>query len=127
MDKTLVLYKPDLYETDLEAAMMDELQQMGMTITEHFVVKFPPDGIFYLWPGIFGRRWITNLMKTMTERPLDVYVIEGKNAVEETIKFKDNLRERSAKMNSHRNLIHSSDSSEAFLREYHYLKTITIH
>lgn len=122
--RTLLLFKPDVYERDLAAEIERDLRALGLSLSERFLVHVPPEGVFHLWPKIYGRRWTEGLMRSIPRRPLDVLLLEGADAVERVIEFKDSLRESRAQINSYRNLLHSPDSPQAFHREYAYLRSL---
>jgi nucleoside diphosphate kinase len=124
--RTLMLLKPDVYEKGLTERIVSGVREQRLTVEEHFRVRFTPEGIFHLWPRIYGRRWTSSLMDAMPRNPLDVYVLSGENAIDRLIEFKDALRESNAKVNSYRNLLHSPDSPASFQREYAYLSSIRV-
>ncbi|MFI7068844.1 hypothetical protein [Micromonospora sediminicola] len=125
-ETTLMLFKPDVYEKGLQDHIEADVQRLDLRIVERFQISFPPEGVFHLWPRIYGRRWTASLAATLPRRPLDVFVLKGVEAIERLIVFKDTLRESSAQVNSYRNLLHSPDSSGAFQREYAYLRTLRV-
>jgi nucleoside diphosphate kinase len=124
--RTLLLFKPDVYELGLGDDILARVEALGLRTLERFQVQFPPQGIFALWPRIYGRRWIESLQQAMPSRPLDVFVLEGVEAIPRLIEFKDKLRTERAPVNSYRNLLHSPDSPAAVRREYAYLTTIRV-
>jgi nucleoside diphosphate kinase len=120
----LVLFKPDIYERRLQQEILAGLEELPLERAEHFLVRFTPEGVFELWPRIYGWRWTDSLMRDFPSRPLDVHVLVGPRAAETVIDFKDGLRERRSQLNSYRNMLHSPDGPEAFQREYRYLRSI---
>jgi nucleoside diphosphate kinase len=126
VERTLLLLKPDVYDRGLAEEIERELTATGLHIAERLRVSFPPDGVFHLWPRIYGLRWTDGLMRDLPRRPLDVLILEGPGAIDRVIEFKDALRESRAQVNSYKNLLHSPDAPEAFDREYAYLSSITL-
>ncbi|WP_323746010.1 nucleoside-diphosphate kinase [Catenulispora pinisilvae] len=126
MDNTLILMKPDVYERGLQAEILEAIRQLPLTLEEHFQVRFTPEGIFELWPRIYGWRWTNSLMEDFPHHPLDAYVLTGDGAVPTVIEFKDALREQRSQVNSYRNMLHSPDDQAAFDREYRYLDSIRV-
>jgi nucleoside diphosphate kinase len=124
MEKSLVLFKPDVYERGLQQEILTGLDGLPLERADHFRVRFTPEGVFELWPRIYGWRWTDSLMRDFPSRPLDVHVLIGPRAAETVIGFKDALRDQRGQANSYRNLLHSPDGPEAFEREYQYLCSI---
>src|SRR3954447_24090821 len=114
VSKSLVLFKPDVYEKTMADEIDDALGHLPLTRTEHFRVRFTPDGVFELWPRIYGWRWTQSLMTDLPKVPLDVRVFEGYEAADVIIEFKDTLRAERSRVNSYRNLLHSPDDQPSF-------------
>ncbi len=123
-EKALLLFKPDIYAKELGAVVLGGIKTLDLNTVEQFKVKFPPEGVFFLWPRIYGRRWTASLTKALPARALDVFVFEGIDAIERVIAYKDEIRSANSPVNSYRNLLHSCDSEADFLREYAYFRSI---
>ncbi|MEU1880038.1 nucleoside-diphosphate kinase [Streptosporangium sp. NPDC020072] len=126
MQNALVLMKPDVYERGIQQEILNGIDKLPLSLREQFKVAFTPEGVFELWPRIYGWRWTDSLMRDFPTRPLDVYVFKGENAIKVIIEFKDALRERRGQINSYRNMLHSPDNQSAFEREYSYLSSIKV-
>jgi hypothetical protein len=97
-----------------------------LSVSERFKVRLDPLDVFHLWPEIYGGRWTESMMRNMSGRVLDVLVLDGPNAVATFIEFKDQLRSRSAKHNSYRNLLHSPKTDACFRRELEFLRSVVV-
>jgi nucleoside diphosphate kinase len=125
MPKALVLFKPDVYERQMQEEITEALERLRLVCVEQFRVAFTAEGVFELWPQTWGWRWTSSLMVEMPKRPLDVHVLDGDGAMEMIRDLKDSLRVKHSNANSSRNLLHSSEGTD-FEREYAYLKSIEV-
>lgn len=120
-DQALVLFKADAYELSVAQDLEGLLAGWGLLVTRKFRVRFTEEAVFALWPKIYGRRWTSSLLSSMSGRDLDVWLISGEDAIMKMISVKDQVRNQRSDANSYRNILHSPDSVSAFKREYSML------
>lgn len=125
-DESLILFKADAYELSVADNLEGLLATWGLRVTRKFQVRFTEDAVFALWPKIYGRRWTTSLLGSMSGCDLDVWLISGSDAVMKVVSLKDQVRRQRSDPNSYRNILHSPDSGAAFAREYSMLRRIEV-
>jgi hypothetical protein len=125
-DQALVLFKADAYVMSVAEDLESLLAGWGLSVSRKFRVRFTEEAVFALWPKIYGRRWTTSLLSSMSGRDLDVWLVSGEDAIMKVISVKDQVRNQRSDANSYRNILHSPDSASAFEREYAMLRQLEV-
>lgn len=116
LDYTIILLKPDIIERSLEKNLRERLEGEGLKINIIGQILIDLDFVkkFYGWSVI---KHIAELTDYLCRKPLSVWLIEGRNAIQKVCNIK---REMRLAYCSGRlcNLFHCPDSEKDFEREY---------
>jgi len=119
ISRTLVIIKPGVFEQDLDPKLLRMFQAFGLSVICKYWIKFDLDSLrrFYQWDYIIHPN---ELEKYLCSQPLRLFILEGKDAIENALKIRKIFRDRYA--TGWRNLLHCPDSTAEFFRELEFCK-----
>lgn len=115
--RSLVLFKPDIYERGLQHIVLEELKACELKIVNNARVRFSELELLELWPKIHTLWGWLKSQEYMLGKPLDVLEVEGIDAIDKTTQIKNKLRGIHCDGDMIRKLIHTPDSRADYQRE----------
>ncbi|WIM83680.1 nucleoside-diphosphate kinase [Gallibacterium anatis] len=132
LERTLAIIKPDIIERHLIGAIISRLEQAQFSIVAMKMVHLNQQQAAGFYAEHEGKPFFANLIAFMTSTPVVVLVLEKENAIADyrALMGKTNPAEanmgtlrRDFALDSSRNSVHGSDSSQSAEREIAYFFT----
>jgi nucleoside diphosphate kinase len=118
-DFTLVILKPDAFDRDLNSAIEEHLKAEGLTVCRRAWFRFDLEKLktFYNWEVVYES---DRVHEYLCERASLALLVSGSDALTICIRCKTLMRSAYCANSDDRlhNLMHCSDSPDAFLREF---------
>ena len=116
-NRSMVIVKPDMVSRSLNVVLEKRLRENGLCVIGIGKFFMDMDFVkrFYQWTTIYHP---LEIGEYLCQFQLDVWLIEGENAIQKLIAIKRDMREKYCKGSKVHNLFHCSDNQEEFEREY---------
>jgi nucleoside diphosphate kinase len=120
LDIALVLIKPDSFVRDLDALIIQQLEEQELEIVAKKIVQMDEQMIRAYQPILnepseFGEEWKTEAIVALTSRPVAVLIVRGEDAMQKTLLLKKQIRSKYCPGSDYQsriifNLLHTADS-----------------
>lgn len=126
MERTLVLFKPDVLQRGLLGEIIARFERKGLKIVGLKMLRMSPETAKEHYAHLTSKPFYPGLEKFMTHMPIVAMVVEGVEAVEVGRKLAGVTNSRKAEAgtvrgdfsnSTSRNVIHASDSPETAKKE----------
>ena len=114
---SLVLIKPDAFARDLVEVIVQHFLDEGLKVVYQREVQLDEELIRRFQPAVnppseYGEEWKYELFEALCERPVRVLIVEGHDALEQSVRVKRKLRASYAPESDYRvrvirNLLHT--------------------
>lgn len=129
IETTLAMVKPDGMALRYAEAIKKEYLAAGLEINDDFYVILPERGVAEFYLEHISQPYFVGIKFVMTDRLCRVFILKGENAIKTVrdlngakVPAPGTIRDKFPSAGGPCNVVHSSDSSDSFVREFLVLK-----
>lgn len=117
MQKSLLIFKPDVYRRNLDHTILSLIIADGLKVTSWLYMPNPPrTKLEQHYVGIKDKPYFQKNLDFMTSGPISLLSVQGENAVARALAIRKAVRTTYV-TDPTENLLHASDSPEEATRE----------